>query len=262
MSATLSDGLRIRYDVRGRGEPAVLCLPDWCDDRRGFARLVPLCAASRRTLALDWVAHGESDRPDHDFGLEDLVDNAQAVLAEARVREVLAVCSGGAGWVGIRLARELGRRLQGLVLLDWHLFEPPAGYREDLRRLRDPERWSGVRDAWLGSWTEGATDPGLLAQVRHGFGAADAPMWSRAARELEGCYEEHASPLAALLELAHPPRVLHLVTQGGGLAEDANQRQFSERHPWFRMQRLACRSHFPALEVPEQVADAIEAFLA
>ena len=39
------------------------------------------------------------------------------------------------------------------------------------------------------------------------------------------------------------------------------QQSFAADHPWFQVVKLDARSHFPTLEVPEQVAEHLERFL-
>ena len=53
---------RIAYDDLGEKEPAVVFLPGWCSGRGVFRDLLPLMAKTRRSLALDWRGHGESER--------------------------------------------------------------------------------------------------------------------------------------------------------------------------------------------------------
>ena len=74
------DGLKIGYDDRGSGEPALLCLTGWCSSKARFDHLVPLLAEKRRTLAFDWRGHGESQRDVGDFGQAEMVDDALAVI--------------------------------------------------------------------------------------------------------------------------------------------------------------------------------------
>ena len=62
------NGVRISYDDRGRGGPALLFLPGWCSSRRVFADLPRLSAARRRVLALDWRGHGSSEAATEPFG--------------------------------------------------------------------------------------------------------------------------------------------------------------------------------------------------
>jgi pimeloyl-ACP methyl ester carboxylesterase len=40
----------------------------------------------------------------------------------------------------------------------------------------------------------------------------------------------------------------------------AEQRQFAEQHPWFEVVPLQAASHFPMLEVPDEMAETIARF--
>ncbi len=58
-----------------------------------------------------------------------------------------------------------------------------------------------------------------------------------------------------------PCPTLHLYAQPADDAVLAAQLAYGAEHPWFRVHRLAARSHFPMFEVPDEVAAAIEDFL-
>ena len=54
-------------------------MPGWCGSRSVFEQLAARCAARRRTLALDWRGHGQSEAPDGDFGASALVEITASV---------------------------------------------------------------------------------------------------------------------------------------------------------------------------------------
>ena len=88
MPEACSNGVRISYDDRGRGGPALLFLPGWCSSREVFADLLPrLSATRRRVLALDWRGHGGSEAATAPFGADELVEDVMVVI------EVSGVCS-------------------------------------------------------------------------------------------------------------------------------------------------------------------------
>jgi pimeloyl-ACP methyl ester carboxylesterase len=66
--------------------------------------------------------------------------------------------------------------------------------------------------------------------------------------------------LAALDGLAEPCPTLHLYAQPADDEVLAAQQAFAGTHPWFEVHRLDARSHFPSIEVPDQVAAGIEEF--
>ena len=254
-------GARIRYDIAGAGDPALLFLHGWCDSRAQFHSLLPLSAQKRRVLAVDLPGHGKSEAPPGEFGFRELVAAAAAAVEAAGVETLVPVSMAHAGWVALGLRRRLGpKRVPRLVLLDWIVLDPPPPFLEALRGLQDPERWKSTRARLFSMWLEHA-DPQIAAQVRrtmenHGFG-----MWARAGREIAAAYAREGSPLEALSAIEPPPPTLHLYALPKDEEYRTAQEAFSRKHPWFHFRRLDGISHFPPLETPEAVAAAIEEFL-
>ncbi len=257
-----SHGIRIRYDDHGRGEPALLFMPGWCGSRRVFDELARCCAQWRRTLAIDWRGHGESARPASDFGAGDLANDALAVIEASQAGLVVPVALSHAGWVAIELRRRLGPRIPKLVLLDWIVLEAPPPFLRALQSLQDPAQWRQTREQLFSMWLQGLDIPALTRYVREDMGSYPFEMWARAGREISGLYAKHGSPLQALASLDPPVPVLHLYAQPDDPGYLAAQQSFGAAHPWFRASKLGARSHFPMYEVPEEMAMAIESFVA
>jgi pimeloyl-ACP methyl ester carboxylesterase len=97
MPEACSKGVRVSYDDRGRGGPALLFLPGWCSNRKVFADLPHLSAARRRVLALDWRGHGGSEAATAPFGADELVEDAMAVIEVSGARSVVSVALSHAG---------------------------------------------------------------------------------------------------------------------------------------------------------------------
>lgn len=260
MASARADGLRIEYDDVGAGGPTLLCLTGWCSSRERFAPFVPLAARHRRVLALDWRGHGGSDPARGDFGVEEMVEDALAVVEAADVDEVVPVSASHAGWVAIELRRRLGARVPKLVFMDWLVVEPSGPYMDTIRLLQSPERWPEARDTLYRIWRNGVDDPAiegvLAAMARHGAG-----MWIRSGREIEASYARETSPLAALARLDEPPPVLHLYGQPTEDGYLQRQRDFAAAHSWFHVRRLGARTHFAMTETPAEAAAAVDDFL-
>ena len=153
--------------------------------------MLDLLRARRRVLALDWRGHGASGAPPGDFGEEDLVHDALAVIADSGAQSVVPVALAHAGWVGIDLRRRLGGRVPGLVVVDWIVTEAPQAFLETLEDIRlDADRDDAIAGL-LQQWQGGVTDPGLAGLLAD-MGAASSEMWDRAAREIEGSYARTA----------------------------------------------------------------------
>ena len=261
MPETNASGLRIDYDDRGGGEPALLFLPGWCTSRAVFAPLLSGAARRRRVLAPDWRGHGASAKPSGDFGARQLIDDALAVIEASGARAIVPVALSHAGWVAIALRQRLGARVPRLVLLDWIVTEPPPGFLAALAALQDSARWQQTRDALFAMWSPGRFIPAVDEYLRHDMGSYDAAMWARAGREIAAAYDTAGSPLAALRSLQPPLPVLHLYAQPPDPVYLAAQEAVAAAHHWFHVRRLHGLTHFPMFERPEEMADAIERFV-
>jgi pimeloyl-ACP methyl ester carboxylesterase len=263
MGQTSCDGLTISYDDAGQGEPALLCLPGWCASRRAFDEFVPLSARTHRVLALDWRGHGGSGTPPGDFGMEELVRDALAVIDASGAQRVVPLATAHAGWVALELRRRLGlERVPKLVLVDWIVTTPPPPFLGVLAAMRDPTRWLAAREQLFAMWLEGVTHEGVNRFVREDMNRFDFDMWARGSREIGAAYARAGSPLQALAQLDPPTPTLHVFTQLTDPGFLKMQQEFSAAHPWFQVQRIDVCSHFPTLEAPDLLAAQIEPFLA
>lgn len=251
----------IAFDDQGHGEPALLCLNGWCADRSVYQDLVPACSRHRRTLAIDWRGHGESAPASRDFGESDLVDDALAVIDECGIGSVVPVANAHAGWVAIELRRRLRNRVPAIVLVDWLVLDPPPPFLGALAALQDPAKWQATRDRLFSMWLEGVDDPKVARLVHGAMGAHGFEMWARAGREIAAAYRRERNPLAALAGLRPAPRVLHLYAQPADPAFLQAQQAFAAGNPWFSVRRVDAKSHFPMLEVAEEMAEVVEAFV-
>jgi pimeloyl-ACP methyl ester carboxylesterase len=263
MSPTEADGLKISYDDRGSGEPALLCLTGWCSSKARYDHLVPLLAQKRRTLAFDWRGHGDSQRDVGDFGEEAMVADALGVIEAAGIEQVVPVAASHSGWVAIELLRRLGpQRVPGIVHMDWMVIEPSEPYMALLHAMATPEGWTEARETLFTIWRAGSDAPEIRAVI-DAMRDQDGEMWMRSGREISAAYGRNGSPLQTYERMDPPPAgVLHLYGQPEAPAFYEAQQEFAEQHPWFRVERLAAQTHFAMVETANEAAAAIEAFVA
>jgi pimeloyl-ACP methyl ester carboxylesterase len=251
---------RIAYDSVGQGDPAFLFLPGWCVNRSFFGPVLEPASRHRRALSLDWRGHGGSERPADDYTTEDLVSDALHVIDEAGINRVIPVGQAHAGWMALELRRRLGpERVPGLVLMSWMVLGPPPGFEDALAGLRDRGSWETVRDGLLTRWMGGSDDPAIRRQAEE-MRAYGFDTWARARREIDASFEREGTPLAALERLDPPARVLHIYAQPADESFLGAQQAYAEDRPWFQVERLEGSTHFPTLEGPNAVAEAIETF--
>ena len=196
MSYADAGGVRIVYDDEGpRADDAVVFLGGWCVSGRGFfALLAERLAARYRVIRLDWRGHGDSGRPGADFGHDELAGDALAVIEASGVGRVVLVTQAHGGWPAIRLCRRLGHRVNKIVLLSWHVVDPPPQFITVFGMLQDPERWRHGLDDLLTGWLAGAPED-VAEWARREAGRYGFDMWSRAARAVT----------AELLSVRQPP---------------------------------------------------------
>jgi pimeloyl-ACP methyl ester carboxylesterase len=261
MPEAQSEGVRIDYADLGKGEPALLLLPGWCATRSAFAKMIDLCAAHRRVLALDWRGHGSSGAPTADFGTPALVEDALAVINASGVTQVAPVALSHAGWVGIELRRRLAELVPKLALIDWIVLDLPTPFLSVLRALQDPIHWEETRKNLFSAWLQGISNPELSSFVLNDMGAFGFDMWARAGREIMAAYTQHGNPLRTLEALAPAVPTLHIYAQPSDPVYWQAQQSFSASHPWFTARRVNALSHFPMFEEPEEMAQEIGRFL-
>lgn len=251
----------LAFDDRGSGEPTLLCLPGWCENRTAFSRLVELEGQNRRALSIDWRGHGGSPPAARDFTSQDLVRDVIDFLDDRGVGAVVPVTISHAGWVAVALRRRLGERVERAVFLDWIMTAPPAAFLDTLNGLRDPARFRKTRASLFSSWMGRANVPEVMRHIADEMGAYGQEMWARAAREIVLAYGQWGSPQHALAAIHPALPVLHLYSQPKDDAYLWAQQAFGDAHPWFRVRRLSGETHFPSLEIPEETAEAIDAFI-
>ncbi|AKI98945.1 pimeloyl-ACP methyl ester carboxylesterase [Archangium gephyra] len=260
MAETRVGGARIRYDDVGQGEPTLLFIPGWCTSREVFRKLAPWSSILHRALVVDLPGHGESQQPGPGFDNTTVVDTLRAVIDASGARQVVPVALSHGGWWALELRRQLGPRIPALVLLDWLVLEPPPPFLQALKALQSPQ-WKQARDGLFSLWLQGVSSPDVIRFVRDDMGSFGEDMWKRAGREIEQVYTRSGSPLEALSTLSPPVPTLHLYSQPEDSAWLDAQRSFASSHPWFQVQKLPARSHFPMLELPEEMAARIGRFL-
>jgi len=210
MPEAKANGLKIHYDDLGRGEPALLCLPGWCANRSVFRDLAARCAAQRHVLSLDWRGHGTSETPKGDFGVQELIRDALAVIESSGAPQIVPVALAHAGWVALDLCGELKERIPKLVFIEWIVTEAPMAFQEALKGMQLAERWKATVNGIFDLWLHGVKNPALDRFVRSEMGQFGFARWSRAARKIQAYYAKNGSPLRAMARMKPPIPTLHL----------------------------------------------------
>lgn len=131
-TVTLASGLTLSYADQGDASgPAVLMLPGPIDSWRSYQPVLDLLPREVRAVAVSQRGHGESDKPEAGYGVQDCAADVVALLdALALERAVLAGHSGSC-LVARRVALDHPERVAGLVLE-----ASPTTLRDDVGLVR------------------------------------------------------------------------------------------------------------------------------
>jgi pimeloyl-ACP methyl ester carboxylesterase len=247
------DGVTIAYEATGSGEPALVFVHGWAFDRGLWRQEVARLSRRHRVITLDLAGHGQSGRDRDDWTIAAFGDDVRAVAEAATAEEVVLIGHSMGGPVVLEAARHLGRRVQGIVLVDTLL---------DVEQKLPPDQVEGLSRQLLADYAGTATSmangylfaPGTPQAVRErvlrqalALPADIATAMLRAAWSYD--------PLPALAEIKAPIRAVSADTFPTNV--EANRRHM----PGYEAQVIAGSGHYPMLENPAAFAAALDAAL-
>jgi pimeloyl-ACP methyl ester carboxylesterase len=220
------DGVEIRYERYGEGQPAILLLPTWSlVHSRHWKMQVPYLARHCTVVCFDGRGSGGSGRPAHAGAYSDaaFASDALAVLDAAGIDSaVLVSVSCGALWA-LRLCAEYPERVLGSVFIAPAVpLAPPLAERRVQRFdevIDDPVGWQTYNARyWKTHYPEFVTffarriftEPHSTKQTEDAIGWAleiDGETLAAAHNGLECCDAAATRKLAA--QLACPVLVIH-----------------------------------------------------
>ena len=139
----LASGPRVHYAEQGdpSGEPIVF-LPAYTDSWFSYSRILPLLPARYHAYALDQRGHGDSERPDCCYTVEDFAGDVVAFLDAVGVGRATLVGHSASCLVARRVAEVHPERVARLVLSGSPAGSLPTqvklGLQATVRALADP----------------------------------------------------------------------------------------------------------------------------
>jgi non-heme chloroperoxidase len=128
----LASGLTLSYvDEGDRSAPVVLMLPGPTDSWHSYQPTVDLLPYGIRAIAVSQRGHGESDKPETGYRVEDFAGDVVLLLDALDVERAVLAGHSGSCFVARRVALDHPDRVAGLLLE-----ASPATLREDARLLR------------------------------------------------------------------------------------------------------------------------------
>ncbi len=116
--ARSADGVVIRYEVRGRGEPALVLVHGWTNSREIWGEHLQTLARAHRVVALDLAGHGASGADRRDWTIEAFARDVEAVVEQQDLARVVLVGFSMGGPVVLQAAELLEDHVLGVVFVD------------------------------------------------------------------------------------------------------------------------------------------------
>lgn len=114
----LSTNVKLHYAEQGdqTGE-AIIFLHAYVDSWFTFSPMLPLLATEYHTLAPDQRGHGNSDKPQCCYAVDDYAADVDAFMEAVGIEEATLVGSSSAGMIAQRVALDYPHRVSRLVLI-------------------------------------------------------------------------------------------------------------------------------------------------
>lgn len=117
-SVASADGVTIHYDIRGRGEPALVFIHCWCCDRSYWKDQVDTFAKQYKVVTVDLAGHGESEFGRDEWSIAAFGEDVKAVVEKLGLDKVILIGHSMGGPVIIEAARLMPKPVSGLIGID------------------------------------------------------------------------------------------------------------------------------------------------
>jgi len=117
-TARSSDELSIAYDVRGKGDTALVFLHGWCGDRSYWRHQVDAFAGDYKIVAVDLGGHGESGKDRKQWTVQSLAADVEAVVKKLGLKRVILVGHSMGGPVSLAAAKSMPGTVVAVVGVD------------------------------------------------------------------------------------------------------------------------------------------------
>jgi pimeloyl-ACP methyl ester carboxylesterase len=254
----LSTGVQLRYTEHGEpGTEPILCLHGYTDSSFSYSRIAPLLAdMGYHVYALDQRGHGDSERPESGYAMDDFAADAVAFMDALGIARATFIGHSMGSYVARRAAELYPERIVRLVLIGSfavHVSEDMKELRAAIQALGDPVPSEFAREFQASTVYAPVPEP-FFAQVVAESGKLPAHVWRAA---LDGFLA--ADDTADRSRIAAPTLLLWGEQDAYIPREDQEQLQATIVDSWAIAYRET--GHAPHWERPELIAEHLDAFM-
>ncbi|MBI3545290.1 MAG: alpha/beta hydrolase [Gammaproteobacteria bacterium] len=128
-SVVSADGVEIKYEVSGQGQPALVFVHCWTCNRSFWDDQVAYFAPRYTVVRLDLAGHGESGGGRKNYTMTAFGADVAAVVEKLKLPRVILIGHSMGGPVSVEASSRLGARVIGVVGVDTFYtgWQPPKG---------------------------------------------------------------------------------------------------------------------------------------
>ena len=116
--ALSSDGVKISFEKNGDGEPAIIFVHGWANDKTIWNAQMKYFSKKYTSVAIDVAGFGKSGNNRKDWTIEAFSEDVDAVINKLKLNKVVLVGFSMGGPVVIESANKIPNKVLGLVLVD------------------------------------------------------------------------------------------------------------------------------------------------
>jgi len=217
------DGERIAYEVRGKGDLAIVLVHGWSCDRSYFQHQLESFSDRYTVVTLDLAGHGESTLGRENYTIALFGADVAAVVRKLDLKRVVLVGHSMGGDVVVAAARLLKGRVLGLIWVDDYknLGAPSSDAEIEAFAAQFRADFPGMANKVVRSLFRPDADPALVNRVAKDMasapmnvGASSIESSFKYAKEIPGALAELKLPVIAINADNGPTDVASLARHG------------------------------------------------
>ena len=180
------DGVKISYDVQGKGEPVLVFVHGWSCSREYWKEQVAHFAKKHKVVTIDLAGHGQSDLSRKDYTIEAFGKDVATVAEKLNLNRIILVGHSMGGPVIVEAARQMPGRVVCLVGADeFHDIEKGySGAQLEEIAIRFEADFVKETQSFVRQMFPPGADPELVEWVADRMSSADPEIGINAFRNL------------------------------------------------------------------------------
>ena len=263
MSEITVNGVRLFYEETGSGQETIVFSHSYLVDSSHFAPQIKALSDRYRCIAYDHRGHGRSQAPMDGYDMENLYNDAVALIEALHCAPCHFVGLSTGGFIGVRIAIRRPELLTSLILMDTTAEAEPEKNLKQYKLLISVVRWLGWRLVInkvmsLLFAEKFLHDPGRQDEVRHWKELITSGNKKALIQFGMGIFSR-ASVFEDLSTITVPTLV---VVGEKDMARPLSEAQRTvEKIPGAKLVIISEAAHLCTIEEPGAVTEAIEEFL-